>query len=139
MFIMSHDIIPHDHVGDFIHETFHHHHHDSHSNKHDHGTGHHDKDEKNPDKEEKDGDNGFSFPYHTHFYQAEDLVYLRALSSKPVTLQYSGLMIILAHFQQDDVIKPPGKRITNFLNTPFAIPSFFIPGAIALRGPPSVA
>jgi hypothetical protein len=128
-----------------------HHHHDSLAydfstsikkvDRHEHNDDtHHHHDSNGADNHEKntDKDHNHSFPLHNHVCAENDFDFTGTNIQKSKTSNYSiKIFSVLCLFLRE-YSEPPNR--TNYVCTdpPFLINSLFEPGAIALRGPPSI-
>lgn len=141
LIVLSHQVISHHHhetvAYDFTaslekadehkheHNDEHHHHHDSHEE---------DNKQKDSDKE-----HNHPFPLHHHVSATDDFDCTRTnIQESYSNYQSITILVSLCLFHKQN-IEPPKLSKLSFEEPPFLIKSLFEPGALALRGPPSIA
>lgn len=138
--VLSHLVISHHHhdteAYDFIsghvvadghkHEgnEKHHHHHEANKEK---------KSEKDTDKE-----HNHPFPFHHHVSVTNDFDFTRTNYQESNISNHSIKIITVLCLFHSEHPEPPNLTNYSFGDPPFIIISLFEPGAIALRGPPSI-
>ena len=110
-------------------------------NKHSHhdGNAHHDhntvEDERNnPLKKNHE----HSFPQHFHAFISSDFTFTLINQSISLKNINQPIIIIFSEFEYCDIYSPADFKY-DYGNSKFRITSLFEPGAIALRGPPTIA
>lgn len=116
-----------DHPGHYSHHDSdsHHHHNDIEKKKHE-NTG-----------EPAKGHN-HNFPFHNHLSAANDFDFLRIKLNRNISINQIVLGVINT-YPLHRIVRPPDIDIIRFTDIPFHIKSVFLPGAIGLRAPPSIA
>ncbi len=103
-------------------------------NHHHHGADHQEHNHAKDSGKERNS----AFPFHNHISPNNDFVYLMINTvSNPVSSFY--LFKVVTSFFDPSLTEPPELDFIRFTNKPFLIASFFEPGAIGLRAPPSIA
>lgn len=133
------------------HQVISHHHHDSLADDfftslkkvdgHEHNDNthhHHDSNGENNNEKDTDKDHNHPFPLHHHVYADNDFDCTRTNIQKSKTSNHSIKILTVLCLFHWDYSEPPNLTSYSFGEPPFLINSLFEPGAIALRGPPSI-
>lgn len=134
------------------HQVISHHHHDTTAyditsnmvadgHKHEHNEkNHHHQDSHQEEKSEKDTDKDHNhpFPFHNHISVTNDFDCTRANYQESNISNHSIKIITVLCLFNREYSESPELSNYGFGDPPFLIISLFEPGAIALRGPPTI-
>lgn len=132
------------------HQVISHHHHDTlaydftsniekdDGQKHVHNDNHHDSHEEDNSQKDTDKDHNHPFPPHQHISATNEFDCTRTGIQQTNTSNHSIKIITVLCLFLRDYSEPPNLTNYSFGESPFLINSLFEPGAIALRGPPSI-
>lgn len=139
MIVLSHEVISHHHHDTMANISIIDAQNDKHSHDHNdmHNHHHNSPDKKNNEKDSNENHN-HPFPFHHHISTTNDFDYTRI----NITNSYPEIQIITASLVLSAIFgelsEPPNLIVKRYRKKIFLIQSSFIPGAIALRGPPSL-
>jgi hypothetical protein len=140
MVVLSHEMVPHHHhgCGMEIFSIFHNHtgqhpQHDTNPHQHNDFEDHGHKKSADSEKEHR-----HPFPFHHHLSATNDFDYLRYKLNKNLIVSIPLLTVSNA-FKNTKLSEFPTLNYIRFTEIPFFIKSVFLPGAIGLRAPPSLA
>lgn len=139
LIVLSHQVIPHHHHDTLAYDftsnlekddaqkharNVKHHHHDSH--------------EEDNGQKDSDKDHDHPFPPHQHISATNEFDCTRTGIQQANTSNHSIETITVLCLFLRDYSEPPNVTTYSFGESPFVINTLFEPGAIALRGPPSI-
>jgi hypothetical protein len=137
--VLSHQVISHHHHDTLAYDfnaslkKFDEHKHD-HNNKHQH---HQDSQEEDNSQKDTDTDHKHPFPIHKHISPTNEIDCVRT-NQASYNSNLSIKIVTVLNLYHWGYSEPPNLTSYNFGEPPFLINSLFKPGAIALRGPPSI-
>lgn len=119
------------HSPDQVDDKTHHH-----SDKHHHH--HHDSDDEKPKKKDSEKEHNHPFPFHKHVSETNGFDYTRSNGLESNSQVRNIISYTVKDVFPDDFYEPPDLNQNIYEDKPFLITSHFKPGAITLRGPPSI-
>ncbi len=137
--VLSHQVILHHHHDEMAYNFITNHvETDGDSHEHNDKHHHHDSNEESNNEKDTDKDHKHPFPLHQHVSATNDFDYARTS-----VLESNQNLKNLTSFHVSNIILGGFSELPKFTNlsfraAPFIIKNLFKPGAIALRGPPSI-